>query len=137
MAKMYYDHDAKWDVIEGKTVAIIGYGSQGHAHALNLKESGIRVIVGLYEGSKSWDKAAAEGLEVMTVANAVKNRLRSTNRKSNRTSNRAVHLHSHTASISTSNRSYRRQTLTYSWSHRKARVISFAAYSPKAAAYRA
>ncbi|MBQ1249233.1 MAG: ketol-acid reductoisomerase, partial [Selenomonadales bacterium] len=57
MAKMYYDHDAIWDVIEGKTVAIIGYGSQGHAHALNLKESGIRVIVGLYEGSKSWDKA--------------------------------------------------------------------------------
>ena len=72
MAKMYYDHDAKWDVIEGKTVAIIGYGSQGHAHALNLKESGIRVIVGLYEGSKSCDKAAASGLEVMTVANAVK-----------------------------------------------------------------
>ena len=72
MAKMYYDYDAKWDVIEGKTVAIIGYGSQGHAHALNLKESGIRVIVGLYEGSKSWDKAAAAGLEVMTVANAVK-----------------------------------------------------------------
>ena len=53
MAKTYYDQDANWEVMKGKTVAIIGYGSQGHAHALNLKESGVDVVVGLYEGSKS------------------------------------------------------------------------------------
>ena len=55
-----------------KTVAIIGYGSQGHAHALNLRDSGIKVIVGLYEGSKSWAKAEAAGLQVMTSAEAAK-----------------------------------------------------------------
>ena len=53
MAKMYYEQDANWELMQGKTVAIIGYGSQGHAHALNLKDSGVNVIVGLYEGSKS------------------------------------------------------------------------------------
>ena len=53
MVKMYYDKDANWEMLNGKTIAIIGYGSQGHAHALNLKESGAKVIVGLYEGSKS------------------------------------------------------------------------------------
>ena len=53
MAKTYYDQDANWEVLNGKKVAIIGYGSQGHAHALNLKESGVDVVVGLYEGSKS------------------------------------------------------------------------------------
>ena len=58
MAKTYYDQDANFDLLKSKTVAIIGYGSQGHAHALNLKDSGVNVIVGLYEGSKS--KAAAE-----------------------------------------------------------------------------
>ena len=57
MAKTYYDQDANFDLLKSKTVAIIGYGSQGHAHALNLKDSGVNVIVGLYEGSKS--KAAA------------------------------------------------------------------------------
>jgi ketol-acid reductoisomerase len=72
MAKIYYDQDVNWDVIAGKTVAIIGYGSQGHAHALNLKDNGINVIVGLYEGSKSAAKATAAGLKVATVAEAVK-----------------------------------------------------------------
>jgi ketol-acid reductoisomerase len=72
MAKIYYDQDANWDVITGKTVAIIGYGSQGHAHALNLKDNGIQVVVGLYEGSKSIDKAKAAGVAVATVADAVK-----------------------------------------------------------------
>ena len=72
MAKIYYDQDANWDVIKGKTVAIIGYGSQGHAHALNLKDNGIDVVVGLYEGSKSIDKAKAAGLKVASVADAVK-----------------------------------------------------------------
>ena len=59
--------------LSGKTVAIIGYGSQGHAHALNLKDSGVNVIVGLYEGSKSWAKAESQGLKVMTAADAAKN----------------------------------------------------------------
>lgn len=71
MAKMYYEQDANWDIMTGKTVAIIGYGSQGHAHALNLQESGVEVVVGLYEGSKSREKAQAAGLKVATVAQAV------------------------------------------------------------------
>lgn len=70
MARMYYDIDANLDLLQDKTIAIIGYGSQGHAHALNLKESGLNVVVGLYEGSKSWQKAQAEGLTVKTVADA-------------------------------------------------------------------
>ena len=61
-AKIYYQEDCNLSVLEGKTIAIIGYGSQGHAHALNLKESGCNVIVGLYEGSKSKAKAEAQGL---------------------------------------------------------------------------
>ena len=72
MAKMYYDGDANLDLLKGKKVAIIGYGSQGHAHALNLKESGVDVVVGLYEGSKSWKIAEDDGLKVETVANATK-----------------------------------------------------------------
>ena len=72
MAKTYYDQDVNWAAIQGKNVAIIGYGSQGHAHALNLKESGINVLVGLYEGSKSKAKAEAHGLTVLPVAEAVK-----------------------------------------------------------------
>ena len=70
MAQMYYDADANLDLLNGKTVAIIGYGSQGHAHALNLKDSGVNVIVGLYEGSKSKALAEAEGLTVKSVADA-------------------------------------------------------------------
>ena len=72
MAKIYYDKDADLSYLNGKTVAIIGYGSQGHAHALNLKDSGVDVVVGLYEGSKSWPKAEAAGLKVMSVADAAK-----------------------------------------------------------------
>lgn len=72
MVKVYYDNDANLEVLAGKTVAIIGYGSQGHAHALNLKESGVNVVVGLYEGSKSWAKAESHGLKVMTAADAAK-----------------------------------------------------------------
>jgi len=72
MARMYYDEDANLDLLKGKTVAIIGYGSQGHAHALNLKDSGINVIVGLYPGSKSTAKAEAAGLTVKNVADAAK-----------------------------------------------------------------
>ena len=62
--------------LSNKTVAIIGYGSQGHAHALNLKDSGVKVIVGLYEGSKSWAKAEGQGLTVMAAAEAAKNAVR-------------------------------------------------------------
>lgn len=72
MVKMYYDNDANLELLNGKTVAIIGYGSQGHAHALNLQESGVNVVVGLYEGSKSKAKAEAAGLKVMTTAEAAK-----------------------------------------------------------------
>lgn len=72
MVKMYYDKDANFDLLKGKTVAIIGYGSQGHAHALNLQESGANVVVGLYEGSKSKAKAEAAGLKVMNTADAAK-----------------------------------------------------------------
>ena len=70
MARMYYDEDANLDLLAGKTVAIVGYGSQGHAHALNLKDSGVNVIVGLYPGSRSIAKAEAEGLKVLPVAEA-------------------------------------------------------------------
>ena len=72
MAKLYYQADCQKEYLADKTVAIIGYGSQGHAHALNLKESGVNVVVGLYEGSKSWVKAEAAGLKVATAADAAK-----------------------------------------------------------------
>ena len=72
MAKMYYTEDAERKYLEGKKVAVIGYGSQGHAHALNLKESGFDVRVGLYDGSKSKERAAAAGLKVMNTDEAVK-----------------------------------------------------------------
>ncbi|WP_249029442.1 ketol-acid reductoisomerase [Tannockella kyphosi] len=72
MAKVYYESDCDLKLLDGKTVAVIGYGSQGHAHALNAKESGVNVIIGLYEGSKSWDKAVAQGFEVFTAADAAK-----------------------------------------------------------------
>lgn len=72
MAKIYYQSDCNLSLLNDKTVAIIGYGSQGHAHALNLHESGVNVIVGLYNGSKSWAKAEAAGLKVMTAADAAK-----------------------------------------------------------------
>lgn len=72
MANIYYDKDADLSLLEGKKIAVIGYGSQGHAHSLNLKDTGMDVRVGLREGSKSWPKAEAEGLTVKTVAEAVK-----------------------------------------------------------------
>jgi ketol-acid reductoisomerase len=72
MPKLYYDNDADLGRLDGSTVAIIGYGSQGHAHALNLRDSGVDVVVGLPEKSRSRAKALAEGLRVMTVADAAK-----------------------------------------------------------------
>jgi ketol-acid reductoisomerase len=70
MATMYYDKDADLSLLNGRKIAVIGYGSQGHAHALNLKESGCDVMVGLYPGSKSWALAEAAGLRVTTVEQA-------------------------------------------------------------------
>ena len=72
MPKIYYQEDCNLSLLEGKTIAGIGYGSPGHAHALNLKESGCNVIVGLYEGSRSWKKAQEQGFEVYTAAEASK-----------------------------------------------------------------
>ena len=102
MQKIYYQQDCNLAKLNGKTVAIIGYGSQGHAHALNLHDSGVDVIVGLYEGSKSWKKAEDAGLKVMTSADAAKNAdiimILITKRASSRTSPRARLLRSLTAS---------------------------------------
>ena len=72
MSRRFYEKDGNPEFLNGRTVAIIGYGSQGHAHALNLRDSGVDVVVGLYAGSKSWPKAEAAGLKVMTVADAAK-----------------------------------------------------------------
>ena len=69
---IFYQNDCNLSLLDGKTIAIVGYGSQGHAHALNLKESGCNVIIGLYEGSKSWKKAEEQGLKVYTTAEAAK-----------------------------------------------------------------
>ena len=71
-ARIFYKEDCNLSALEGKKIAIIGYGSQGHAHALNLKESGMDVIIGLYEGSKSWAKAEKQGFQVFTTAEAAK-----------------------------------------------------------------
>src|SRR5579875_972109 len=70
--KRYYEKDGSLAALQGKTIAIIGYGSQGHAHALNLRDSGLKVVVGLYEGSKSKGKAEAAGLQVLNVGDATK-----------------------------------------------------------------
>lgn len=72
MSKRYYEKDGNLDYLNGRTVAIVGYGSQGHAHSLNLRDSGVDVVVGLYPGSKSWAKAEAAGLKVMSAADAAR-----------------------------------------------------------------
>ena len=71
-AKIFYQDDCNLAALDGKTIAVIGYGSQGHAHALNAKDSGCDVIIGLYEGSKSWKKAEDQGFKVYTAAEAAK-----------------------------------------------------------------
>src|SRR5687767_14679492 len=70
--KVYYDKDADLSLVKGKKVTIIGYGSQGHAHTLNLKESGVKVTVGLRKGGPSWDKAKKAGVKVAELKEAVK-----------------------------------------------------------------
>ena len=72
MANMYYEKDCDLSLLDGKTVAVVGYGSQGHAHAQNLRDSGVNVVIGLYEGSKSAAKAKEDGFEVLNTADAVK-----------------------------------------------------------------
>src|SRR5579883_3268457 len=72
MPRRFYEKDGDLSLLKGKTVAIIGYGSQGHAHALNLRDSGVKVVVGLYPGSKSWQKAESAGLKVLSTADAAK-----------------------------------------------------------------
>ena len=71
-ARLFHQEDCNLSLLKDSTIAIIGYGSQGHAHALNLKESGCNVIIGLYEGSKSWKRAEEQGFEVFTAAEAAK-----------------------------------------------------------------
>lgn len=73
MAKIFYDHDADPTFLQGKTVSIIGYGSQGHAHALNLSDSGVKIVVGLDKSSRRWAKVGQDGLEVMEVDSATRN----------------------------------------------------------------
>ena len=68
MAKMYYEKDCDLNKLDGKKIAIVGYGSQGHAHALNLRDSGCDVIIGLRQGGKSWPVAGKDGFTVMPVA---------------------------------------------------------------------
>lgn len=70
MAKVYYEQDVKYDALSGKTVAVIGYGSQGRAQSRNLKDSGIKVLVGLRKGGRSWELAKSEGMEVATIEEA-------------------------------------------------------------------
>ncbi len=72
MAKMYYENDADLSLVQDKTIGVIGYGSQGHAHALNLRDNGMNVMVGLYRGSKSWPRAEQEGLKVGLVADVAR-----------------------------------------------------------------
>jgi ketol-acid reductoisomerase len=72
MLKRYYEQDGNLERLQGRTIAIVGYGSQGHAHALNLRDSGLDVVVGLYPGSKSWQKAESAGLKVLTTSEAAK-----------------------------------------------------------------
>jgi len=72
MAKMYYEVDANLELLKGKVIAVMGYGSQGHAQAQNLKDSGLKVLIGLRPGSARWARAEAAGFEVMTVEEAAK-----------------------------------------------------------------
>ena len=122
--RIFYQQDCNLAELEGKTIAVIGYGSQGHAHALNAKESGCNVIIGLYEGSKSWAKAEKQGFEVYTAAEAAKKadiimissmmsfRLICTKRTSSRILKRAICLCLLMASIFTSAASSRPSLLT-------------------------
>ncbi len=126
--KVYYDKDADLSLIKGKKVTILGYGSQGHAHALNLHESGMKVTVGLRKGGATWDKAKKAGLKVAEVVDAVKGadivmmllpdeHIAAVYNESvaSRTSRRAARSRSRTASTCTTARSRRARTSTSGW----------------------
>ena len=149
MTEMFYDDDADLSIIQGRTVAVIGYGSQGHAHALSLRDSGVDVRVGLKEGSKSRAKAEAEGLRVLTVADAAAEadlimvltpdqvqRHVYAEDIDDEPAAPATPCSSATASTSASATSSRRPTSTSPWSPRRARATSCAASSKPAAASR-
>ena len=149
VAEMFYDDDADLSLIQGKNVAVIGYGSQGHAHALSLRDSGVDVRVGLQPGSKSRAKAEAEGLRVLTPAEAVRGGRRHRDprarpapaeavRRGDRAApgRRATRWSSATASTSASATSPRPRASTWSWSRRRARATSCVASTSTAAACR-
>ena len=149
VAELFYDDDADLSLIQGKNVAVIGYGSQGHAHALNLRDSGVDVRVGLKEGSKSMAKAEAEGLRVLAGRRGGRGGRRhrhprarpvpaasSTPSRSSRTSPRATPSSSATASTSASATSSRRPASTSSWSPRRRRATPCVASSSPAVASR-
>mgnify|MGYP000547366162 CR=1 FL=1 len=133
-AQIWYENDGDLSVLEGKKVAIIGYGSQGHAHALNLRDSGVDVVVGLRPTSKSVEHAKEQGLEVKSVPEAaaeadiimilapISTSAPSGRTTSNRTSSRAPPSPSLMASTSTTATSSRPRTTRSSWSPRRARA---------------
>ena len=147
-AQIWYENDGDLSVLEGKKVAIIGYGSQGHAHALNLRDSGVDVVVGLRPTSKSVDFAKEQGLEVKSVAEAsaeadvimilapTSTSAPSGPTTSSPTSSRVLLLRSLTASTFTTATSSRLRITRSSWSPRRARVTSFVVSTPLAVACR-
>ena len=147
-AQIWYENDGDLSVLEGKKVAIIGYGSQGHAHALNLRDSGVDVVVGLRPTSKSVEHAKEQGLEVKSVPEAAAeadiimilapDQYQRTiwPTTSSRTSSRALQSHSPTASTSTTATSSRPKTTRSSWSPRRARATSCVVSTPTAVASR-
>ena len=147
--KVYYDKDADLSLIKGKNVTIIGYGSQGHAHAQNLNDSGVKVTVGLRKGGASWDKVEKAGLKVAEVAEAVKaadvvmillpdEQIAAVYNERRRaaTSSRARRWPSRTASTCTTARSCRAPTSTSGWSRPRRRATRCATPTPRAAACR-
>ena len=146
--KVYYDKDADLSLVKGKNVTIVGYGSQGHAHAQNLSDSGVRVTVGLRKGGASWAKAENAKLKVAEVGEAVKNAdivmmllpdeqiAPSTRTTSSRTSSRARRSPSRMASTSTTARSCRAPTSTSGWSRRRRPATPSARPTRRAAACR-
>ena len=139
--KVYYDKDCDLSLIKGKKVAIIGYGSQGHAHAQNLHDSGVDVVVGVRKDGASWKKAEAAGLKVATIEDATKDadvvmillpdeKIAEVYKKQiepNLKEGAALP----TASTFITVRSLREPTLTFGWLRRKLRVTPFAALIPK------
>jgi 3-hydroxyisobutyrate dehydrogenase-like beta-hydroxyacid dehydrogenase len=146
--KVYYDKDADLSLVKGKNVTIIGYGSQGHAHAQNLSDSGVKVTVGLRKGGASWIKAEKAGLQVAEVGAAVKNadivmmllpdeQIAAVYKNDvEPTSSRARRSRSRTASTSTTARSCRAPTSTSGWSRRRRPATPCARRTSRAAAFR-